>query len=30
MKKILTTKEIKKTNVFLGIKAWAAKVEAEY
>lgn len=30
MKKILTTKEIKKTNVFIGIKAWAAKVEAEY
>ena len=30
MKKILTIKEIKKANIFLGIKPWAAKVEAEY
>lgn len=30
MKKILTIKEIKKTNVSLGFKAWAVKVEAEY
>ena len=30
MKKILTTKEIKKANVSLGIKPWAAKVKAEY
>jgi hypothetical protein len=30
MKKILTTKEIKKANVSLSLRPWASKVEAEY